>query len=108
MWMIIVCLLKFPKMLSIYISEIVETSEHTLVDWGNYIRNTISNFYFENPLILGGGRGDGDRKVQIDESLFGGKRKYHRGNHHIHKKSWVVGIIEEGSNRCVFLMIDCR
>src|SRR5271170_5280719 len=40
-WMTLVCLLKFPKMLGIYMSEILEVSEHTLVDWGNFVRETI-------------------------------------------------------------------
>lgn len=101
--MIIVCLLKYPKMLSCYLSEILEVSENTLVDWGNYVRETISNYYVKNPLILGG-----DNAVQIDESLFGGKRKYHRGDHHYHEKSWVFGMVEENTNRCVFWPVEKR
>src|SRR5271154_1258181 len=44
MWMIIVCLLKFPKMLGTYLAEILEVSENTLVDWGAFLRETISNY----------------------------------------------------------------
>jgi IS1 family transposase len=103
MWMTIVCLLKFPKMLATYMSEILEISEQALVDWGNYVRETISHYYLENPLVLGG-----DKAVQIDESLFGGRRKYNRGNHQRHIKSWVFGIVEECTNRCVLWPVKNR
>ena len=82
MWMMIVCLLKFPKMLTTYLAEILEVSEDTLVDWGAFLRETISHYYLINPQILGC-----SFAVQIDESLFGGRRKYHRGNHQRHIKS---------------------
>jgi transposase len=101
--MIVICLLKYPKMLSCYLSEILEVSKQALVDWGNYIRETISSYYTKNPLMLGG-----ENAVQIDESLFGGKRKYHRGNHHIHEKSWVFGMVEENTARCVFWAVERR
>jgi len=46
--------------------------------------------------------------VQIDESLFGGRRKYNRGDHHRHLKSWVLGIVEESSKRCVLWPVTQR
>ena len=74
-FLIIFLYLKFDKILSKYISEIVAISEHSIVDWGNLIRERISHYFLENPLVLGE-----NSPVQIDESLFGGKRKYNRGN----------------------------
>ena len=53
-WPTIVCLLKFPKMLGTYLAEILEISQQTLVDWGNYVRETISHYSLINPLILRG------------------------------------------------------
>jgi hypothetical protein len=103
MWMMIVCLLKFPKMLSTYLSEILEVSENTIVDWGAFLRETISHYYLVNPQVLGN-----TQAVQIDESLFGGKRKYHRGNHQRHIKPWVFGIVEESTNRCVLWAVKKR
>ena len=50
-----------------------------------FMRETISHFFLENPIKL-------RNTIQIDESLFGGKRKYNRGNHFIHKKGWVFGM----------------
>jgi hypothetical protein len=88
--MIIYAYLKYDKMLQKYISDIVGTSERTVCDWGNFIRETISHYYLENPILLGA-----NNAVQIDESLFGGRRKYNRGDHNIHEKSWVFGMIEE-------------
>jgi transposase-like protein len=53
-------------------------------------------------------RGGVLRYILTDESLFGGKRKYNRGDHHIHEQSWVFGLIEEKTNLCVFLCVDDR
>jgi transposase-like protein len=103
LWMILVCLLKFPKMLARYMSEILNVSERALVDWGAYMRETISHYYLVKPLVLGGGY-----VVQVDESLFGGRRKYNRGDHHVHVKSWVFGVVEEGTNRCVLWTVRRR
>lgn len=101
--MALVCLLKFPKLLATYLSEIIELSEQAIVDWGNFVRETISHYYIENPQMLGG-----DQAVQIDESLFGGRMKYYRGDHSKHVKSWVFGIVEEDTKRCVFWCVDNR
>lgn len=45
LFMIIYCYLKYDKMLQKYIAEIAGTSEQTIVDWGNYIRETISHYF---------------------------------------------------------------
>lgn len=103
LWMIIVCNFRFPKMLGIYIADILDISEQAVVDWGRYIRETISHYYLENPLRLGGANA-----VQIDESLFGGRRKYNLGNHFKHIKSWVFGMVEENTGRCVLWAVRRR
>jgi IS1 family transposase len=95
--------MKYDKMLQKYIADILDVSEKTIVDWGNFMRETISHFFLEKPLVLGK-----HHAVQIDESLFGGRRKYNRGDHHVHKKSWVFGMVEEESNLCVFWAVKDR
>lgn len=102
-FMIIYCYMKYDKMLLRYIADIVGTTERTMVDWGNFIRESISHYFLENPIILGA-----EHAVQIDESLFGGRRKYNRGNHQKHVNSWVFGMIEEETNRCVFWTVENR
>ena len=37
LFMIIYCYLKYDKMLQMYIADICDVSEKTMVDWGNYI-----------------------------------------------------------------------
>ena len=103
LFLIIFFIFKFPKMLSKYIAEIVSTSEQTLVQWGCFIRESISHYFLENSIILGT-----LNPVQIDESMFGGKCKYHRGSHHKHMKSWVFGIVEEATNRNVMWTVNSR
>jgi hypothetical protein len=67
-----------------------------------YKRDNIKLF-FKNPLVLGA-----NSPVQIDESMFGGKCKYHRGDHAKHQQSWVFGIVEESTRLCVFWAVDKR
>ena len=43
------------------------------------------------------------KTVQIDESKIG-KRNYHRG-HHV-EGQWVFGGIEEGSQKCVIVLVE--
>lgn len=102
-FMIIYCYLKFDKMLQKDMAEIIEVSERAIVDWANFIRESISNYFLKNPQRLGT-----NHPVQIDESLFGGRCKYHRGDHHIHKKSWVFGMVEEETRLCVYWAVDDR
>ena len=59
--------------------------------------------FLEQPILLGG-----EHPVQIDESLFGGRMKYHRGDHFRHEQSWVFGAIEEVTRKCVFWLVDDR
>lgn len=51
-------------------------NEHTLVDWCNFIRNVMTREIWNRPKI-----GSVGRKVQIDESLFRRRRKYHCGRY---------------------------
>ena len=48
------------------------------------------------------------RHLQIDESMFGGRRKYNRGDHNKHFKSWVFGMVEEETGLNVLWMVDNR
>ena len=47
-----------------YIADIVGISEHTMVEWGKFIRQTMARYLSTNPLVLGK-----VFPVQIDESL---------------------------------------
>ena len=50
-----------------------------------------------------GGRG---KTVEIDESMFGHKRKYNRGR--ISKGTWVFGMVERGSGRALTFRVPDR
>lgn len=96
----------------------------TVVNWTNYIRDII-NFDLNNLGKLGG---EGKR-VQVDESLFRGRRKYHRGrfllgdvdaetesDRSLRRANygtrvngpWVVGLVEEGSERLRMFIVEKR
>jgi hypothetical protein len=95
--------LRYDKMLSKYIADICGVHENTVVTWECYIRESISHYFMDNPLKLGL-----KNTVQIDESLFGGRCKYHRGDHSRHQQSWVFGIAEEGTGLNVLWMVNDR
>ena len=44
--------------------------------------------------------------VEIDEGLFGKKRKNNKGN--VYKKQWVFGITQRSSNKVFFQLVDKR
>ena len=47
-------------------------------------------------------------EIEIDESLFGRKVKYHRGNPHVGVKVWIFGMIERSSNRMIIYPVNDR
>jgi len=46
-------------------------------------------------------------EVEIDESLFGRRTKYHRGDPH-GLKVWVFGMVERSTNRVKLFPVDTR
>jgi hypothetical protein len=103
LFMILYCHLKYDKMLLKDMSDICGVDKGTMSNWANFIRETISHYYIVNPQQLGG-----VHAVQIDESMFGGRRKYNLGNHQVHAQGWVFGIVEEVTNRNVLWMVEDR
>ena len=69
--------------------EYVEVSEKAAIDCYNFLRDICSWKLLQQPVILGG-RGC---TVQIGESLFKHKPKYHRGRATAQEK-WVFGIVD--------------
>ena len=61
-----------------HIMKQMQLSTHTAVDWFHFYREICNEVMIKNAKPKGG---PGIR-VQIDESKFG-KRKYHRGHHHV-------------------------
>lgn len=101
--LLLFCFFRYDKMLSKDIADIVGIEEHTMVNWSNFVRESISHYFLEEPLKLGR-----EHPVQIDESLFGGRCKYHRGDHATHTQSWVFGMVEEVTGLNVLWTVDDR
>ncbi len=47
-------------------------------------------------------------EVEIDESFFGRRCKYHRGNPKIGVRIWILGIVERRSNRLLLFPLYHR
>ena len=76
----------------------------TLVDFYNFLREVCSTALIRNPVQLGGP----GRIVQIDESLFAHKLKYHRGRAP-QSEIWVFGMADCTSNPALgFMQIVVR
>ena len=62
----------------------------TSVDWVNFMRDMCRKFvdglYYDGNEMSSG-------EVEIDESLFGRRCKYHKGDHR-GQKVWILGIVE--------------
>ena len=74
-------------------TEQLAVSAKTLVDFYNFLREVCSAALIRNPVQLGGP----SRIVQIDESLFAHKPKYHRGRGP-QNEMWVFGMADCTSN----------
>ena len=79
---------------------------HTLVDWGNIVRDVCSEDVRRHPIQLGGMDDNGDPLiVEIDESKFF-NRKYNRGQWR--EGHWVFGAIERATGHCIVQVVPNR
>lgn len=75
---------------------------HTAVDWASFIREMFCQYTFDTYNFT---QFQGD--VEIDESLFGRKIKYNRGEPKGHR-IWIFGIIHRESNKLIIYPVDNR
>ena len=78
------------------------------VDWASFCRELAVEYLYR--YVLGRGhnppmklRGD----VEVDESCFGSRSKYNRGQKR-GMKVWIVGLVERSSNRIIIYPVDNR
>ena len=94
------------KQRSIRAGSFFEDSKISLGQWLNIIclwSIDVSNKQLSNGNIKLGGRG---KTVEIDESMFGHKRKYNRGR--VSEGAWVFGMVERGSGRALTFRVPDR
>ena len=77
-------------------------SLHTVVALLRKLRDICSLKILHGNIKLGG-RG---KTIEIDESMFGHKRKYNRGR--ISRGTWVFGMVERGSGRALTFRVPNR
>ena len=75
---------------------------HTAVDWGSFIRELFCQYVHDS---YGMTMFEGD--VESDESLFGRKIKYNKGEPRGHK-IWIFDIIHRESNTLLLYPVDKR
>lgn len=73
------------------------------VNWAHFIRELFMEHFQRNvrKKRLNG-------VIEIDESLFGRRVKYHRGNPHVGIKIWVFGMVERATNTLILYPVADR
>jgi hypothetical protein len=77
--------------------------ERTIVDWYNMYRDMLSRDLLANPIQLGGL----GRVVQIDESLWSGKRKYNVGRARP-QQPWIFGALDVQTQKVALIYLENR
>jgi transposase len=78
------------------------------ITWGFYgiFRQCLSKAFWTEVNRARGYYFNGDDVVEIDESMFCKKQKYHRGHHH--EGIWVFGMVERESRKCLLIPVPDR
>lgn len=85
--------------------KLIPSVDHkTVIEWYDILRGICSSALLRNPVVLG--EGINADVIEIDESLFGKKRKYHRGTGN--QKFWVFGLTERNTRNSVLRLVEKR
>ena len=84
----------------------IGVSHHTLSDLYGDFRQMCSRYIEEHPVTLGIAIAGGSTIVEIDESMFGKKQKYHRGKKN--KRCWVFGMVQRDEPKLVLQIVPDR
>lgn len=84
------------------VEKLVEINHCTVIEWYDTFREKIIHFLKEDPIVLGESMGT----IEIDESLYGKKRKYNRGTGK--QDTWVFGMVEKGTRKVIFRVVERR
>ena len=85
--------------------EKVNIDYATGVQWAAWIRDLFVQWVWEDVISQ---QLKFDGIVEIDESLFGRKIKYHRGDPRGQQRIWVVGLVERSSGRAIYYPVADR
>lgn len=75
----------------------------TAVHWGSFIRELFKEYFYRtvmNKKISG--------EIEIDESLFGRKMKYHKGNPGPGLRIWIFGMVDRNTNTIILYPVSDR
>jgi transposase len=81
-----------------------DIAQSTIIEWYSLLRNICSKRLLTTPFQLSGNISG--NVIEIDESLFGKKRKYNRGSGN--QKIWVFGCIEKSTRNAFVQIVERR
>jgi transposase-like protein len=89
--------------LQIYeVEKLMDVNHKTVIEWYDKLRALTADFLKDDPIILG----QSMEIIEIDESLYGEKRKYNRGTGR--QDTWVFGMVEKGTRKVIFQVVERR
>ncbi|VDI67222.1 Hypothetical predicted protein [Mytilus galloprovincialis] len=90
--------------LQIYeVEKLSDISHVSVIEWFDQFRIVCKESLTNDPVLLGS---NSEHLIEIDESLFGKKRKYHRGTGK--QDTWVFGMVEKGSRKVILQIVEKR
>lgn len=75
----------------------------TAVNWASFMRELFKDYFqvlLKNKLLEG--------EIEIDESLFGRKVKYHKGNPNPGLRIWIFGMVDRATNSVIMYPVSNR
>lgn len=75
----------------------------TAVHWASYIRELFKEYFqihIKTKILTG--------EIEIDESLFGRKIKYNKGNPNLGLRIWIFGLVDRGTNTVILYPVSDR
>ena len=85
------------------VEKFVKVSHPSVVFWFQKLREICADSLRKDPISLGE---SANATIEIDESLFGKRNKYHRGTGR--QDTWVFGMVEKGTRKAIFRVVEKR
>lgn len=82
-----------------------KVSRHTICKWFAKFRKICVRYLADNPVMMEG-MVFANQVVEIDESIFGKRRKYNKGRKH--RQEWVFGLIQKETRKIVLRIVHNR
>ncbi|CAC5389964.1 unnamed protein product [Mytilus coruscus] len=85
------------------VEKLSDISHVSVIEWFDQFRELCEESLINDSVLLAS---NNEHIIEIDENLFGKKRKYHRGTGK--QDTWVFGLVEKGSRKVILKIVEKR